>query len=88
MSLKKKKSQGKAVEMTVHSKEENVLRLLSGFRPRIPPQDTVCNRVNWVNMLIHMYNRYVQCTPLAKEVPAFILSPYVMLWGYENTRLE
>jgi hypothetical protein len=47
--------------MTVQSKEENVLGLLSGFRPRIRPQDTVYNRVNWVNVLMHMYSRYVQC---------------------------
>jgi hypothetical protein len=35
VSLKKQKSQGKAVEVTGNSKEENSLRLLSGFRPRI-----------------------------------------------------
>jgi hypothetical protein len=39
VSLKKQKSQGKAVEVTVNSKEENFLRLLSGFCPRIRPLD-------------------------------------------------
>ncbi len=37
MSLKKEKSQGKAVEVTVNSNEGKFLRLLSGFRPRIRP---------------------------------------------------
>jgi hypothetical protein len=36
VSLKKYKSQGKAVELTVNNKE--ALRLLSKFRPRIRPQ--------------------------------------------------
>ncbi len=39
MSLKKYKSQGKAVEVTVNS-----LRLLSGFRPRIRPQGEVTGK--------------------------------------------
>ncbi len=38
MSLKKYKSQGKAVEVTVNSKEE--IRPLSEFRPRIRPLNT------------------------------------------------
>ena len=36
MNLKKYKSQGKAVEVTMFNKEE-ILRLLSGFRPIIQP---------------------------------------------------
>ncbi len=38
MSLKKHKSQCKAVEVTLNSKEEG---LLSGFRPRIRPRERV-----------------------------------------------
>ncbi len=38
MSLKKYNLKAIVVEVTVNSKEEN-LRLLSGFRPRIRPQD-------------------------------------------------
>ncbi len=37
VSLKKYKSQGKAIEVTVNSKEEKFLRLWSGFRPWIRP---------------------------------------------------
>ncbi len=37
VSLKKYKSQGKAVETTMNSKEKKLSRLLSGFRPRIRP---------------------------------------------------
>jgi hypothetical protein len=37
----KYKSPGKAVELTVNIKEENSLRLLPGFRPRILPLHTV-----------------------------------------------
>ncbi len=33
VNLKKYISEGKAVEVTVNSKEENSLRLFSGFRP-------------------------------------------------------
>ncbi len=40
VSSKKQKSQGKAVEVTVNSKEENSI-LLSRFRPRIRPQDPI-----------------------------------------------
>ncbi len=36
MSLKKYKSKGEAVEVTVNRKKEN-LRVFSGFRPRIRP---------------------------------------------------
>jgi hypothetical protein len=39
VNLKKQKSQGNAVEVTVNSKEE-ILRLLSEFRPRLRPQDS------------------------------------------------
>ncbi len=44
VSSKEKKSQGKAVEVTVNSKEAN-LRLLSGFRQRNRPlnYETVCS---------------------------------------------
>jgi hypothetical protein len=37
VSLKKWKSQGKAVEVTVNSKEENSYEFFSVFRPRIRP---------------------------------------------------
>ncbi len=38
LSLKKSKSQGKAVEVTVNNKEDTI-QTLSGFRPRIQPLD-------------------------------------------------
>ncbi len=37
MSLKTKKSPGKAVEVTVNSIGGKLLRLMSGFHPRIRP---------------------------------------------------
>ncbi len=41
MSLKKYKSQGKAVEVTVNRRKTLGLRLLSGFCPRIWPQHDI-----------------------------------------------
>jgi hypothetical protein len=40
MSLKIYKTQGKAVKVIVNNKEEKLLGLLAGFRPRIRPLDS------------------------------------------------
>ena len=65
MSLKKHKSQGKAVEVTVNNKRK-FLRLLSRFRPRILPL-VVC-RPTLIDFLRNVLG--VRTRPLLGWLPA------------------
>ncbi len=53
MGLKKSKSQGETLEVTVNNKEENIL--LSGFRPRIRPLGDVSTAGATLIKLILLY---------------------------------
>ncbi len=65
--FEEKKSQGKAVKVTVHSKEENSKDFFSGFRPRIRPQYNIATKSATVQTA-HMGSVLSQCAENARRL--------------------